>query len=80
MENDHREWTTIEISKLHGFYKPGYFHNYGVRGYGFFSSNDGKNNIIEKFGQAVDESDIFTDDRIIDLIAEFFKKSLAGRH
>lgn len=46
----------------------------------YLSSNEGKNNIIKKFEQAIDDYDILTDDRIIELLAEFFKKALAGKH
>lgn len=45
----------------------------------YLSTEDGKNCIIELFKERVIEEDVLIDDRIIDIVAEFLKKSLSER-
>lgn len=45
----------------------------------YISSEDGKAYIIERFESAIADSDILTDDKIIELVAAFLKTSLAER-
>ena len=45
----------------------------------YISSDEFKEYIIEKFKDAIIESDILTDDKIIELVADFLKKSLMER-
>lgn len=42
----------------------------------YMHSEDGKRYIVEKFNEEIDNSDIWTDDKIIELIAEFLKSCL----
>ncbi len=42
----------------------------------YISSDEGKEYIVGKFNEAIDDSDIWTDDKIIYIVAEFLKKSL----
>lgn len=46
---------------------------------GYLSSDEGKKCIIEKFEDAIVNSDVLTDETIVDLLAEFLKKSLMER-
>lgn len=43
------------------------------------SSDEGKKSIIEKFEEGIDEYNILTDDKVIDLLTEFLKKKLMGK-
>lgn len=45
----------------------------------YLSSGEGKEYIIDKFKDAITDSDILNDDKIIEIFAEFLKKSLAER-
>lgn len=45
----------------------------------YLSSEEGKKYIIERFESAIIDSDILTDDKIIELVADFLKVSLAER-
>lgn len=42
----------------------------------YISSDEGKEYIVGKFNEAIDNSDIWTDDKIIEIVAEFLKNSL----
>lgn len=45
----------------------------------YLSSEKGKKFIIEKFECAITDSDVLIDDKIIELVADFLKKSLMER-
>lgn len=45
----------------------------------YLSSDEGKESIIEKFESGIDEYNILTDDKVVDLLTEFLKKSLMGK-
>lgn len=45
----------------------------------YLSSEEGKKYIIERFESAITDSDVLTDDKIIELVADFLKTSLAER-
>ncbi len=46
----------------------------------YLSSENGKTCVIEKFEEAITNSDVFIDDRITDIIVELLRKSLIGKH
>lgn len=46
----------------------------------YLYSEDGRKSIIEKFEDAIDEYDVLNNDRITDVIVEFFKRNLERRN
>ena len=46
----------------------------------YISSEKGEQHIIDTFKDKISDSDILTDDIIIDLVAQFLKKTLIERH
>lgn len=46
----------------------------------YLLTDDGKNCVIEKFTETISDPDVLIDDRIIDIIVEFLKKSLMERY
>lgn len=45
----------------------------------YLSTEEGKNCVIQLFKERIIEEDVLMDDRIIDIFAEFLKKSLSER-
>lgn len=46
----------------------------------YILSDEGKRYIIDIFKDKIDDSDILTDDAVINLVAEFLKKTLTDRY
>jgi len=42
----------------------------------YMESEEGKNRIMEAFNNAITDSDILNDDKVIELVAEFLKRKL----
>jgi len=42
----------------------------------YMDSEEGKNRIMEAFNNAITDSDVLNDDKVIELVAEFLKKKL----